>query len=136
MREWVIAHSMMAYQFLAPISGIALAVVVFALLPLAAWRGTRGWAGVGLFIFSYLFGATAWFLGAAATFGSFGWFGLIVGVFFFGIGVVPLGIIGAYFKLDASGLALNLLVMITITFVARFGGAYLASRVEERAPAI
>ncbi len=107
MREWVIDTAIKIYTFLLPISWIALAIVLFVLLPLAAWRKTRGMAGTGLFITSYIFGATTWFLGAAVTFGSFGWLGLIIGLLVLGVGVVPLGIIGAFFKLDIIGLGVS-----------------------------
>src|ERR1700737_4002186 len=97
-RDWIVETAITVYTF----SWIALAIAVLVFLPLAAWRKTRGAAGLGLFVVSYIFGATTWFLGAAVTFGSFGWIGLIIGVFIFGIGVVPLGIIGAFFKLGIS----------------------------------
>jgi hypothetical protein len=79
-----------------------------------------GWRW-SLFV-SYIFGATTWFLGAAVTFGSFGWIGLIIGIFIFGIGVVPLGIIGAFFKLGINELGVSLCAMLVITLAARFAG--------------
>ena len=91
MREWIVEKAIAVYAFLLPFSWIALAIAVLILLPLAIWRKTRPAAGVGLVIVSYVFGATTWFLGAAITFGSFGWFGLILGLFLLGLGVVPLG---------------------------------------------
>ena len=130
MREWVIEASIKIYTFLLPISWIALAIVLFVLLPLAAWRKTRGVAGAGLLITSYIFGATTWFLGAAATFISFGWLGLIIGLLVLGIGVVPLGIIGAFFKLGIVDLGVSLCVMLVITLAARFVGAYFAAKAD------
>ena len=126
MQEWIIETSMKIYIFLMPISWIALAIVLFVLLPLAVWRKTRIVSGAALYIISYIFGATTWFLGAAATFGSFGWTGLIIGLLVFGIGVVPLGIIGAFLKLEIGGLGVTLCVMLVITFAARFAGAHFA----------
>ena len=72
MREWITEHAVMAYQVLLPFFWVASAVAVIILFPLALWRKTRSAAGVGLFVVSYIFGATTWFLGAAVTFGSFG----------------------------------------------------------------
>jgi len=97
--DWVIETAIRICAFLLPFSWVALVIAVLVLLPLAAWRKTRGAAGVGLFVVSYILGATTWFLGAAVTFASFGWIGLIIGLFIFGIGVVPLGIIGPFFNL-------------------------------------
>ena len=57
------------------------------------------------------------------TFGSFGWIGLIIGLFIFGMGVVPLGIIGVLFTLSVSELAVTLCVMLVITLATRFAGA-------------
>lgn len=130
MREWIIETAIGVYTTLLPISWIALAIVLFVLLPLAAWRKTRAAAGFCLVFTSYIFGATTWFLGAAVTFGSFGWLGLIIGLFIFGVGVVPLGIIGAFFKLDINGLGLSLCVMLVITLAARFAGAYFVSKAD------
>ena len=131
MREWVAETAISAYRFLLPISWVALAIIVLILLPMAAWRKTRTSAATGLLISSYIFGATTWFLGAAVTFISFGWFGLIVGLIFIGVGVVPLGIIGAYFKLDITELALSLCVMLVITLGSRFMAFYVASKADD-----
>ena len=131
MREWIIDAAISIYGFLLPFSSIAFAIALVVLLPLAAWRRTRGAAGTGLLIVSYIFGATTWFLGAAVTFGSFGWIGLIIGLFIFGIGVVPLGIIGAFFTLGVSEIAVSLCVMLVITLAARFAGAACVAAAED-----
>jgi hypothetical protein len=130
MREGVMDFAIKAYTFTLPFYELALVIGIFVLLPLTFWRKTRGAAGVGLVVTSYIFGITTWLLGAAVTFGSFGWFGLIVGLLVLGIGVVPLGIIGAIFKLDNGGLALVLFVMVVVTLGARFRGDYAASKTE------
>jgi len=123
MREWVVEKAADIYTFLLPFTWIALAVAVLILLPLAAWPKTRAAGGSGLVFVSYIFGATTWFLGAAVTFGSFGWIGLIIGIFVCGLGVVPLGIFGAFFGLGMSELGISLCVMLVITLAARFAGA-------------
>jgi hypothetical protein len=104
MREWIVQTTLNIYQLLVPISSLAFAIAVIVFLPLAAWRKTRGAAGAGLMVASYVVGATTWFLGAAVTFGSFGWIGLILGLFIVGIGVVPFAIIGAFFSLQSLSL--------------------------------
>jgi len=128
MREWIVDQALAVHTFLFPFSSIALAITIMILLPLTIWRKTRPAAGVGLFAVSYVFGATTWFLGAAVTFGSFGWIGLILGLFILGLGVVPLGIIGAFFSLGINELGWSLCVMLVITLAARFAGAALADR--------
>jgi hypothetical protein len=43
------------------------------------------------------------------------------------LGVVPLGILGAFFKLGINDLGVSLCVMLVITLAARFAGAACAS---------
>ena len=130
MREWIMETALKAYTFTLPLYSIALAVAIFVLIPLALWRKTRGAASVGLMVTSYIFGLTTWLLGATITFASFGWLGLIIGLLVFGVGVVPLAIIGAIFKLDNGGMAMVLFVMAAVTYGARFVGAYAAAKAE------
>jgi hypothetical protein len=128
MREWIVEHAFAAYKVLLPIAWIGFALVVVVLLPLAAWRRTRMWAGLGLYLMSFLFGATTWFLGAAVTFAAFGWAGLIIGLVVLGFGVVPIGIAGAFFKSTVpSGLGVILLILTAVTLISRFAGAYFVS---------
>ena len=122
MREWIVETTLNIYQTLLPFSSLAFAIAVVVLFPLAAWHKTRAAGGAGLLVASYLFGATTWCLGAAVTFGSFGWIGLIFGLFIMGIGVVPLGIIGAFFTLGLTDLGVSLCVMLVITLASRFAG--------------
>jgi hypothetical protein len=67
------------------------AVGIFVLAPLGIFRRTRGIAGVGLVSASWGLGAILWLYGAMITFTSWGWVGLIIGLFVFGVGVVPMG---------------------------------------------
>ncbi len=130
MREWITDVTLGVYSFLLPIAWIGVAIVLFILLPMSALRRTRGAAAVGLVITSYLFGATAWFLGAGITFGAFGWIGLVIGLVVLGFGVVPLGIIGAYFRFDSTALAVSLMVMSIVALGTRFAGAYFAAKAD------
>ena len=99
----------------------AFPLVLMATLVLAIFSKTRFAGGLILYIFSFLVGAATWLFGAAATFTSFGWFGLIVGLILFGIGVVPLGIIGGFIYLD-PGFAIGLIIMLVLTFAFRTAG--------------
>jgi len=130
MREWIAEKTLAAYGFLLPVAEIAFLAVVLILLPLAAWRRTRGTAGVGLFLASYLFGITTWLLGAGITFAAFGWFGLILGLFVLGFGLVPFGVAGAYFRIGSTELAVTIAVMAVISLGTRFLGLYLADKTD------
>ena len=73
------------------------------LLPLSVIRKTRPLAGLGLFLASYVIGATAWFLGAGLAFAAFGWLGLLAGFLLLGVGAVLVGMAGAGFVFDDWG---------------------------------
>lgn len=128
MRIWVIETTIKAYTFLLPIFWIALAVVVFVLLPFGIWKKTRSLAAFGLIVSSYIFGVTTWFFGTAITFLSFGWLGLFIGLIVIGVGVIPLGIAGSFFKLGMHDMGLSLTVMLLITLGTRWAGVSLANR--------
>ena len=107
---------------------MSLAVWVFPLVlvttaVLVIFRRTRPLGGMILCSFSMLVGAATWFFGAAATFASFGWFGLIVGLLLLGLGVVPLGIIGGFVYLD--GVAPTIIILLVATFAFRGAGVWL-----------
>lgn len=114
------------YSFLLPIAWIAVAIVVVILLPMALFRATRSVAGIGIFASSYLFGITTWFLGATITFATWGWIGLLIGLLFAGIGVVPIGVLAAFIALKEPVLGFSLIAMIFIVFGARAGGMAIA----------
>ena len=97
MREWIMGTAFKGYTLMLPFYFIALALTVFVFVPLTLWRKTRGVGSVALFIASYIFGLTTWLFGAMITFSVFGWFGLVLGLLFLGVGVVPLAIVGSIF---------------------------------------
>lgn len=131
MKDWITNFSAQMYVSMVPTLQIAVLVTLFVLLPMAVFRRTRGAAGTSIFVVSYIMGITAWFLGATLTFASFGWVGLIIGLLVFGIGVVPLGIIGGFFWLDGgTAIAASLLVLVVLTFVSRLGGVALGASAE------
>lgn len=125
MNEAIAEFCVMAYSILLPISWIGVAVVVLVLLPLAIFRASRSAAGTGMFYSSYLFGLTTWFLGAAVTFITWGWMGLIIGLLLAGVGVVPIGILAAFISLKEPSLGFSLIVMVIIVFACRIGGIVL-----------
>ncbi|MDP9064861.1 MAG: hypothetical protein M3O06_03225 [Pseudomonadota bacterium] len=128
MREWLAHSSVAIYFFLIPFAWFGLAGVVLILLPLSFWTPTRTAAGLGMFFASVLFGAATLCLSAAITYSTFGWLGLLIGIFLLGFGVIPLGIYAAFFRMDVPGLGLALLVMLAITFIASFCGVYFVAK--------
>lgn len=124
MEDSVIEMAVKVYTLTLPYYEVALAITVLFFLPLAVWHKTRNAACAGLHVMSYVFRFSSWLLGAAVTFGTFGWIGLIIGLLCFGVSVVPIAIIGAIYKLDNSGLALGLFIMLLVRLAFRHSGVY------------
>jgi hypothetical protein len=121
MEEWIIGHTAALYAWLVPSFQIGLVLAVLMLL-LSIWKRARPFTGTVLFLGSYLFGLTTWLLGTVAALAAYGWPGVLVGLIFVGVGVVPIGIVGAFFKLGLSDLGWSLCTMLAITLVCRFAG--------------
>ena len=129
MREWIAGAALSAYDFMHPIFGIASLLVIFVFIPLGFFRGTRGFAAVALMLSSYIFGFTTWLFSAAVTFGLLGWFWLIVGLLFAGLGVAPLGIIAAIIK-GYGSVAWGIVFGLFLTFGSRFLANYWGEKAE------
>ena len=119
------------FPFLKVLYSIAMFVSIFSLLPTALFRRTRGIAGIGLFIASYIFGATLWVWAFLLTYMLWGMGALIIGLLIFGIGVVPIAMLATLFKGEWYLLG-NLSLLLVFTFGARMFGAYLATKHEEQ----
>jgi hypothetical protein len=111
-------------------TGVAFAIVVLVLLPLAIPRTTRGFSSVALFIASYLFGATLWMEGFLLTLSLWGVFGVFVGLFMGGVGVVPVAMLATIIKGLWAPL-IELVVLTIMTFASRIGATALAASLEE-----
>ena len=57
--------------------------------PIAPFRRTRGFAADGLMIASYVFGFILWVWSFLLTLKLWGMFAVILGLLFFGVGIVP-----------------------------------------------
>lgn len=100
---------------------ILLAIDIVILLPLSVVRGLRSLTGGGIFFSSYLFGIATWLLGFAITYNAWGWFGVLLGVMFLGVGVVPLAILACVLH-GAWETAAVVVLFAVITFGARLVG--------------
>jgi len=103
---------------------IALGIDIVILLPLCVVPFLRPWCGMGFLISSYVYGFITWFAGFILTYVLWGLFPLLAGLFLFGVGVVPLGLLAALFKGLWSEF-FTLLAMLALTFISRVGGMQL-----------
>jgi hypothetical protein len=109
--------------------GITTAICILILAPLAIFRKSRGVAGLGLWIASFIFGAVLWIYGAIATFTYWGWVGLLIGLLVFGVGVVPMGFVALALQSQWEWIA-NLGVLLLSLVVSRLGGIWLMNKAE------
>ena len=119
-------------NLLEPLIGIgwlAVAVVLFILLPLSIFKRLRGFTGTGIFIASYVFGLICWLVGFVVTYSLWGLWAIIVGLLFLGGGVVPIGMIASLFKGEWQMLIM-LTVLVALTFGARLLGAFITANAE------
>ena len=121
LREVIVIFAARAVSYLMPICWISLAVVLLILLPLSLVKKIRHVTGPIIYALSYIYGITTWFVGTIATFATLGTIWLIIGLVLIGLGVVPLGIIGAFISNNAA-LGLVIIVLLVITFICRFVG--------------
>lgn len=118
------------YPWLVGSSALALGFSILALLPLAAFRETRGYSGVGFFVVSYILGVTLWVWSFLTTYVLWGGFALLVGLFMGGVGVLPIALLASAFKGMWSHFGQLILVTVA-TFATRGFGLYLAGRDEQ-----
>lgn len=118
------------YPWVVGLAAIAFAILVFILLPLAAFKKTRGVSGTGIFICSYAFGLSLWVWSFLITYTLWGGFGLFLGLMLGGIGVVPLAMLATLFK-GMWAILGQLALIALITFGTRVLGLFIASKAEE-----
>lgn len=128
MHDWIMVTTLHLLSLVLPISQWAALFTAFILLPLAMFQQTRtlaGWLLYGVFL---LLSLATWLLGAAIAFVSYGWLGLIIGLIVLGVGVVPIGMVGAYFVLAQPEISITITVMLALTLVAGILSSYLIAK--------
>ena len=112
------------YEFILPIYGLTFLACVLIVLPMSLFRRTRARAGVLLYLASWIFGIVTWLWCAVVTLLAWNWVVLLIGILFFGIGVVPLAMLGVVVAGEWVAL-LGIVVAVAMVFAARIGGAVL-----------
>lgn len=97
---------------------------LLVLLPLSAIKRARGFSSGTIFVISYVFGISAWMDGLLVTLSTWGVAAGIIGLCFFGVGVVPIGMLAALFHGRWEEL-FDLIILIVLTFGCRFFSMWL-----------
>jgi len=124
---WVSKHLL---PWLTVISLVVFAIVIFVLLPLAIPRATRGFSSISILIASYVFGATLWMFGLLFTYFTWGVTAVIIGLVFFGVGVVPIALLATLIK-GMWGPFFTLILLAIATFGCRIGAISLAQSADK-----
>ena len=102
-----------------------------ALLPLAIFPATRGFAATLFGLVSLIFGACLWLYALAFTYLEWGILGAVLGIVIFGVGVVFTATVAAIFS--GTWVVLGNLAFLFALFVGtRLLGAWLAHLADER----
>lgn len=117
------------------VASLILVLDICLLLPLAVFRATRGASGIGLFLSSYVYGATVWLWSLVLVDAVWGVGMVIVGMFIAGIGVVPLAVIATGVN-GASSIAGQIIFLVALTYGFRMAGLYLSADRPDYEPAI
>ncbi len=117
-----------ALPWLMTASIFTLAICVLVLLPLALFRKTRGWAGNGYYIASFVFGTMLFAYSCIVAYEIWGYRGLIFGLLLAGVGVLPVAILATVFHAYWPTLG-DLALVTVLTFGTRAFGIYLLSKV-------
>lgn len=112
------------------LAGVLFIINIVALL-VAIVPKARGWAGVIIYISSYVYGLGTWIFGLAVTLAFWGWIAVIIGLLLGGVGVVPIGMLAAVFN-GEWGIFWTLLISLVFTYGARVIGTLLVNSSENQ----
>ena len=119
--------------WLMALSIIAIGVCIVILPLFTLFSVTRAWAGLVFAMVSYVFGITGWFIGLLLTWMLWGGLAVLIGLFIFGVGVVPIAMLATLLKRMWPELGLLFLVVL-LTFGSRFLGLFLIKSQSEVLP--
>lgn len=86
------------FGWLVILSIIAMALSIFILTPLSLFKSLRLFTGKGFIITSYILGITLWFLGLLTSWAYSATWVLVLALFHFGLGVIPVGFFACLFN--------------------------------------
>ena len=120
-----------AYPFISTVAVLVTLIGIPVLLLLAALPPTRGVAGHGFVITSYIYGLALWLWSFFYVLSVWGWFAVIVGLFMAGVGVVPIAMLASAIHGEWS-IPLQLVIGIVMTFGCRLVGVWFIANAADR----
>ena len=111
-------------------SGFAFWICLLIFLPLSFIRKTRVAAMWGFLLSSFVFGTCVWVYGFLVTYMTWGIVAVAIGLFVFGVGVVPIAIIASMVHGEWPTV-LELVLMTVLTFATRAYSLYVAKKADE-----
>lgn len=130
--QGTVAVSTTILPFLVWAFWVVLAIDIVIFLPLSFIRRTQHFAGTAFLYSSYLFGVTLWAWSLVLTYDWWGWVGVVIGLLFVGVGVVPVAMFAALVHAAWAVLG-ETVFMLAVAYGARTAGRYVAMRAHERA---
>ena len=119
MSAWIVETSFYLYDRLYPLGQILFQICIWLLLPMLFFQKTRPFSGSCMYLASVVLGVLTWLFGAIVTFQYYGIFGLVIGLIFFGVGVVPMAIFAGLFLMGDSSIGLEIIYMAVGVWVTR-----------------
>lgn len=119
-----------ALNVLAAIANVLAAASILILIPLliiaALFKRTRKFCGSGVLIISYAWGASTWLTATVYLNDLWGKVAVVIGVFFFGVGSVPLGCL-ALLVHGRFGPMFMILGQLVFVYILRIMGIWIES---------
>jgi hypothetical protein len=120
-------------KYVYPVLFVWWLALIFPGLLTACFRKTRGWTAAAMVWWSYLFGAYVWLNALTTTVLLCGWFWAIIGLFFAGVGVVPIALIALGWHGEWS-MFWSLVLNIVTFWVVRLFGIWLMTKCPDYVP--
>lgn len=115
------------YPLLFLVSIIAFLVCFFVLFPLSVFQKTTGVAKIGFAVSSFVFGFTAWVSSCLLVKAIWGVSMLLVGLFFFVVGVIPLAMMATVFEGEFS----SFIVLVVLSLLC-LGSNYIYTYLDKK----
>lgn len=121
--------SVVVYPWLSRAAGIAFTVALFVLFPMSFIRPARSFSSAGLMISSYVIGLALWVWALILTYVLWGLWAVVIGLFFMGVGIVPIAMLATLFKGMWPQLG-QLVLGLVLVFGIRAYSLYVAQKAE------